>query len=71
MDTRDAICFNLIIIMLNLLIAFINDSYEKFVNFQRILFLFGKFISDYEITISLAKNKNRTKNQEKNLFFKD
>ena len=44
----------LIIIMINLLIAFINDSYEKFTNFQRTVFLFEKigFISNYEKSMS-------------------
>lgn len=32
----------LIIIMLNLLIAFVNDSYDKFVNIKQEAFLIGK-----------------------------
>ena len=45
----------LIIIMLNLLISFINDSYERFTNFQKTVFLFEKIglIGDYDRTMNL------------------
>lgn len=54
----------LIIVMLNLLIAFINDSYAKLANMQKAAFLFEKIGLIIDLENSMSKTKIDKWNKE-------